>query len=316
MLRAEITRLAYMMRSGHSNSGGSVQMRCPNAAFSRAHKGKDYHFSFGIKVSAGRSVCNCFTCHVRGDVTYVFNRVHQEGGIPDDVLDYIKTAEKGDLATTVHRLRVTRESGFIPKREKERKCTIDKQVLKYQAARSAVEKYLEERGVADYEMDRYQIGLDIEDYRLTFPITMRRAGVVGCVGRALKEGPKYYKYDGFRNDVLLGEQFLDVTLQEVVLVEGPFDLIRASRVLPNVLALNGLTLTDVQRERLLHFADEITFLFDADPAGEEAIERLGKYLCRRCRVFVAQLPEGKDPDDMDEEELYRIFDEERMIFHA
>lgn len=329
MLRDELIKLAYVLGTGYVKSGQNIQMACPNARISPAHRGRDTHYSFGVRVSATKSMCNCFTCHLRGDIAWVFRRLHRCGAVDAKVAEYVENTERGDLASTIQRLAAVREEGFIDKKESRKDRRDISQFTKHcVSARSFVEKYLRARGVEDYEAEKYHIGCDRNGHRLTFPITTRVGGVVGCVGRLLLgKGPKYYKYEKFRKgeewlnytglkkDVLLGECFLDITLQEVTLVEGPFDYIRASRMLPNVLCLNGLSLTEKQKERLLHFADEVTFMFDGDRAGDAAIGKLGRDLCRRTRVFVARLPAGKDPDSLLEDEIYRMYENERKVYH-
>ena len=79
--------------------------------------------------------------------------------------------------------------------------------------------------------------------------------------------------------------------------------------------MSGLSLTPPLKERLAHYADEVTLMFDGDGAGQEALEKVGTTFCRRARVYVGVLPEEKDPDDLSEEELLRVY-EHRQIFHA
>jgi hypothetical protein len=65
----------------------------------------------------------------------------------------------------------------------------------------------------------------------------------------------------------------------------------------------------------MYFSNSFTFMFDGDSAGEKGIDNLGRKLCRRARVFVAVIPDGEDPDTMDEQDLMGLY-EDRQVFHA
>jgi DNA primase len=176
--------------------------------------------------------------------------------------------------------------------------------------------YLEGRGLVSSEIKSNGIGYCEKDRRILFPIKNRDNVLVGCVGRRLfeKDQPKYYKYDSSDDSVLLGEDRLDAACDEVYLVEGPIDLIKTKRAVRNVLCVNGLALTPRQEERLLYFGDRVTLMFDSDRAGKAALLSLGYWrLCKRTRVFVVNLPEGKDPGDLGAQELSQIIKTQKFI---
>ena len=314
MNEGEIIHLAYLLGSGYRRSGMNVQFSCPNARYSPAHRGDDYHHSFGVMISHGRSVCNCFACHLKGDLISVFYRLLKAGIVDEEVYGYVKTIEAGDLRATLEKLQARRNGNHF-REPKKKEFNVGTFSRRCEGRRSDIVGYLRSRGITEHEAQKYSLGFDPEAGRLTFPIFTRQ-GVVGCIGRSLNgREPKYYKYPALRDDVLLGENHLDVTLQELSLVEGPVDMIKTSRVVRNVLALNGLTLTPKQKERLLVYADEITLIFDGDEAGRSGLERIGKALCRRARVFVLVLPDGSDPGSLDEDALAKLY-ASRYIFHV
>jgi DNA primase len=157
------------------------------------------------------------------------------------------------------------------------------------------------------------LGYDDKRARMVFPVILPTGEIVGGTGRVLGDSkPKYYKYAADYN-ALFGEQFVDRDRQELVLVEGPLDAIVASRVLPNVCALQGLTMTAAKTQRVRKYADSVTLLFDSDPAGCAGVEAVGAKLCRKLRVFVALLASG-DPAEAAPAVLYDAFCR-RTIYH-
>lgn len=310
MLVRELENLAGILGTGIRVGENNAQMSCPNASSSSAHRGSDVHYSFSVSISMGRSKCYCFTCGIRGQLVYVLQKLAKQGTVPEEAYEYAMAFDRGDFTATIRRLKerpqkITRKS---------KPFAVDIFAKKCHAQVARVMPYLLQRGVLFSEVNKYMLGYDSKLHRLTFPIRRNNGAIVGCVGRALGTGPKYYKYPG-GNDALMGEEKADSTLQEVTLVEGPFDLIRASRCLPNVLALNGSVLNTTSCERVLNIANKVTLILDGDGAGAAAVERIGQKLCRRARVYVVSLPRGKDPGNMDLHELFRRYQHERQIFH-
>ncbi len=144
--------------------------------------------------------------------------------------------------------------------------------------------------------------------RLMFPLVDHRGRVVGFGGRTLKdenpkylnspEGPLYQKshllYGLYQARRAIAEA------DEVVVVEGYTDVIGLAQAgVKNVVASMGTSLTDGQIGLMMRFTSNVTFMFDADRAGTEAMLRSGE-LARNhsLRPRVALLPSGKDPADV------------------
>ena len=87
---------------------------------------------------------------------------------------------------------------------------------------------------------------------------------------------------------------------EVIVVEGYTDVLALAQAgTGNVVASMGTALTDAQIGLMMRFAKNVTFMFDADRAGTEAMLRSGG-LARghSLRPMCAVLPTGKDPADI------------------
>lgn len=144
--------------------------------------------------------------------------------------------------------------------------------------------------------------------RLMFPLVDHRGRVVGFGGRTLgeetpkylnsPEGPLYQKgrllYGLFQARKAIAD------CDEVIVVEGYTDVLAlAQEGTANVVASMGTALTDAQIGLMMRFSKNVTFMFDADRAGTEAMLRSGQ-LARghALRPMVAVLPAGKDPADI------------------
>ena len=89
----------------------------------------------------------------------------------------------------------------------------------------------------------------------------------------------------------------------VVLVEGPWEVMRLHQIGVPSVALLGTHLSEVQRAMLAR-AGRVLLLLDADPAGVLAARHIASILGGRGTVVdIAHLPEGLDPDDLSDEDL-------------
>ncbi|HWP36105.1 MAG TPA: DNA primase [Gemmatimonadales bacterium] len=142
--------------------------------------------------------------------------------------------------------------------------------------------------------------------RLLFPIHDLRGRVVGFGGRILGEGePKYLNSPDsalFHKGRLLYNlhhaKAAIRRMESAVLVEGYFDVLRLVEAgVEHVVAPLGTGLTPEQAQLLRRFTEHVTLLYDGDEAGLRATFRGADVLLRAgCRVSVATLPPGRDPD--------------------
>lgn len=77
--------------------------------------------------------------------------------------------------------------------------------------------------------------------------------------------------------------------------------------LPAVVGLMGSSLSEAQESLLLKFSQVILFL-DGDEAGREAARTIVARLIYQTFVRVIDLPDGKQPDQLDAEEVKVLLD--------
>lgn len=158
----------------------------------------------------------------------------------------------------------------------------------------------------------FERGRDIVDFfrgRLMFPLLDHRDNVVGFAGRILEGDTSTSKYINTRETLIYhkGEQFYGLNntkdairrANQAIIVEGEFDVISCfENGVANVVAVKGTALTEAQVNLLGRFTQKITFCFDGDKAGQEAIKRsLSVVEKKGLTPTVIEIPGGKDPDE-------------------
>jgi DNA primase len=144
--------------------------------------------------------------------------------------------------------------------------------------------------------------------RVIFPIHTLSGKVVGFGGRILKKDSKLAKYVNSpeseiysKSNELYGIYFAKGTIvkrDKSFLVEGYTDVLSMHQAgIENVVASSGTALTKGQIRMLRRFSENITMLYDGDPAGiKAALRGIDLLLEDGMNVKVVILPDGEDPD--------------------
>lgn len=150
--------------------------------------------------------------------------------------------------------------------------------------------------------------------RLIFPIVSTKSQVVGFGGRTLSDQmPKYLNssessvFSKGRTLYGLYETSKYLKADEFVfIVEGYMDFLALySKGLKNVVAVLGTALTPDHTHLLKRFTKNTVLLFDGDSAGQKASARsLPILLAEGLYPKAILLPDGMDPDDYINHELY------------
>ena len=149
--------------------------------------------------------------------------------------------------------------------------------------------------------------------RLMFPIRDENGRVIAFGGRVLPGTPEKpadkAKYLNSPETPLFSKSRclfgLDLARQKIVetrtvaVVEGYTDVVMAHQYgATNVVSPLGTALTDGHVQILRRFAEKIVLLFDADTAGELAVNRAVElFLTHPVEIAIASMPDGVDPDE-------------------
>lgn len=132
---------------------------------------------------------------------------------------------------------------------------------------------------------------------------------LGYAGRRLQasDANRYGKWKlppGFpRSSILYGFHRIATSLDTgLCIVECPWAVMRLHQLAIPAVALLGTSLSPHQC-RLLAGAHRIVLLLDGDHAGRWAARRIHNTLCRTNDVRLVALPDGSDPDDLDDSHL-------------
>ena len=145
--------------------------------------------------------------------------------------------------------------------------------------------------------------------RLMFPIRDENGRVIAFGGREMPGSNSPPKYLNSPETPLFAKSRclygIDLARQRIVetrtvaVVEGYTDVVMAHQYgVSNVVAPLGTALTEAHVSLLRRFADRIVLLFDADAAGDTAVNRAVElFLTQPVEIAIAAMPEGVDPDE-------------------
>lgn len=150
---------------------------------------------------------------------------------------------------------------------------------------------------------------DVFRNRVMFPITDETGRTIAFGGRIMPGSPDPAKYLNSpetplfnKSQCLFGlypaRQRL-VETRTAIIVEGYTDVIMAHQFgCTNVVSVLGTALTEQHLKVLKRFVDRIVLLFDADSAGDAAVDKaVNLFLTQPIEIAIASLPTGVDPDE-------------------
>jgi DNA primase len=145
--------------------------------------------------------------------------------------------------------------------------------------------------------------------RLMFPIRDENARIIAFGGRKMPGSEDPAKYLNSPETPLFSKSRcifgIDLARQKMVetrtaiVVEGYTDVIVAHQFgIGNVVSVLGTAMTEHHVAMLRRFVDRIVLLFDADAAGDTAVDRaLAVFLNQPVEMAIATMPAGVDPDE-------------------
>ncbi len=150
---------------------------------------------------------------------------------------------------------------------------------------------------------------DVFRNRIMFPIRNEGGEIIAFGGRVMPGSGDPAKYLNSPQTPLFDKSRtifgIDLARQRIVetrtaaVVEGYTDVVMAHQFgAANVVSVLGTALTEGHVTVLRRYADRIVLLFDADTAGDTAVDRAVQlFLTQPVEIAVASLPEDLDPDE-------------------
>lgn len=144
--------------------------------------------------------------------------------------------------------------------------------------------------------------------RVMYPIFTLSGKVVGFGGRTLRKDKDVAKYVNSPESLIYRKSYELYGLYQAkqgivkknkcILVEGYMDVISMHQSgIDNVVASSGTSLTEGQIRLIHRFTENVTVIYDSDPAGIKASLRgIDMLLAEGMNIKVLLLPDGDDPD--------------------
>jgi DNA primase len=257
--------------------------------------------NYGLEMRGnGAERMNCFACGEKGRI-----------------LDFVARMENcaiGEAARLLADWCDVSGASPAPKTEEKvrREPTAENRPLGFILSLDPDHPYLAERGMSEDTVARFGLGYcdrGIMKGRVCIPIHDVDGRLVANAGRwpgsnPPPEEPRYRLPRGFRKRLVLFNYHRVRDATRLVIVEGCWSVFRLDALGIASVALMGRTLSDEQEEiiRRSH-ADNVTLLLDGDEAGRAATEEILPRLARHMFVHAPTLPDGAEPDTMDEDTL-------------
>lgn len=199
----------------------------------------------------------------------------------------------------------------------------------FRAQLPLAEEYLATRNFDLETLDFFEIGFSPEgvdeaynarqkDFagRIVFPVRNEQGELVGWSGRLatddkvlIKKMHKWHHKLDFEKSFVLynfnnAKDYIKDS-KELVLVEGPFDVIRLwTYGIYNVVAVMGSALTPEQLTLAVSSALRVNVFLDSDGAGKVGAKRICEQLKPYVDVYTIEVEGGKDPDNLTVDEAW------------
>lgn len=335
---SDVESAISMMGGRPRGRAGRFQISCPLAPWTHS-KGEDKSPSCSVLSSDkhGIAVFHCFACGAKGSLRKLAKLYAQHSG-DVQALEFINSIE-GETGWA----KIAKDRDYENYRKGVGK-RVQGEVLKPATEENVKEwcqfvpKYALKRGVTMEQIKRWEIGYDLKEKRLIFTIRDWQNKLIGVSGRDLtgEKKAKYKHYPGTQKElVLYGEKFSNPAVERAYLVEGFLDVLALERLgVPNCLAVMGSSLSEQQIKNLSTWFKEVVFIPDGDMEGlkfnEKYSEELRKHLSKvgiagveinpefkerteshnwepyNFKFKVIDLLKGRDPDDLNKEELDQV----------
>ena len=174
-----------------------------------------------------------------------------------------------------------------------------------------------DRRFTDATLAKWKIGWHPGARRVSLPQYDHLGRLVNISGRYVpywpswvmeSKAPKWMHANGFNRELyLFGEDWFQLSGDgrgTIFLTEGGFDVVYLDQCgVPNAAAINGSHINKIQIEKVLRWFDHLVLVMDGDEAGKESVRKLNKIFSPRMTVSTYVIPDGRDPNQMKDEEI-------------
>lgn len=164
--------------------------------------------------------------------------------------------------------------------------------------------YMYKRGLTDEIIERYDIGYDKINDMITFPVRDIQGRCLFLAKRSVKG--KFFILPQGKNKPLYGVYELDYSKSDIYIVESFFNALTLAKWGYNAIAMMG-TGSNYQYKLINELPFRTIHLcLDGDMAGRHGTEKLLKIIKNGVLVYNHVLPDGKDVNDLTEDEFNQL----------
>lgn len=164
--------------------------------------------------------------------------------------------------------------------------------------------YMYKRGLTNEVIEKYDIGYDEYSDSITFPVRDKDGNCVFIAKRSVKN--KFFILPKDKDKPLYGVYELDYSKPDVYICESFFNALTLAKWGFNAIALMGVG--SVDQYKLINKLPFRTFhiVLDGDLAGKRGTEKLAKAIRADKIVFLYDMYEGKDVNDLTFEQFKNV----------
>lgn len=260
--------------------------------------------SFGILLQDKRNIdgtyipagaCNCFTCGWSGSFTRMISAILGYNDLGTMGEEWI--LERYEYAINYENVRSF--TLFEDKKVDDKPVVSEMELEQYRYYHN----YMWKRGLTADIVNEFDVGYDKNTRCLTFPVNDINGVCRFIVRRSVDT--KFFNYpSGVQKEVYLLDKFKDS--KEVVVCESVINALTCIKYGKPAIAMLG-TGTSYQYDLLKYCGIRHYILaFDGDNAGRKATRNFSKVLGRYKLISVLNIPEGKDVNDLSEEQFNHL----------
>ena len=148
--------------------------------------------------------------------------------------------------------------------------------------------------------------------RIGIPIHNERGELLAYFGRAIDGSEPMYKFPGGlkKSHVLFNLHRVVGEADTAIVVAGYFDCMKVWQAgFLSVVALMGCSMSEQQEQLLARSFRQVVLLLEGDEAGRTGTDECLVKLGRKVWARALTLPDGKQPDQMEAEELAELLRE-------
>ena len=278
--------------------------------------GQTYHAGF----------CHCFTCGVAYNLLEFLSKLLEINKVSQSALEWLEEnvpefnrdleferlvpSDMLDIIQNQFALNYIQTNSNIHTHE----YVTEEQLAKY---RYTV-PYMYERKLTDEIIEKYDIGVDLEWIPpgrksrvpcITFPVRDKSGNTLFFCRRSIKG--KMYNYPQGVTKPLYGIDMVSDHCKSLIVCESCINTLTCVRYGFESVALMG-TGNAYQLQQLKELSvPDIVICMDGDDAGRRAAKKLKRALSSTSFVWTIDMPDGKDVNDIDEDEFLMLYNNRR-----